>query len=500
MAGTVKQEYNTYLTGTAREVTECLEIILYNKDILTASDNVEKINTYNIHNIIQELYACKKYVKLERESPDNLFEYTKSPIISGFNILIYLGENGEGLGYTEFINLQGKYRDLRIGIEITTTIDNTLSIDITSSLVLANRVGSREFIGEDLGDYTSGLKLSQWKSNPESNVCPGAYTTHLTALKRNSIVGESSMWLGGMGIVRNGDEHITALSLARDFDPDPYNLEFPNHYFGLYSPSDICYYNWEGLKYSIFSLSTTNKFGTPIKHTDRYDEVIGISGYEIMGFAGKYAVLSDGNDKTALWDTSEMKLVQPIENSGKIFVDETNPNYRFVSIPSVSYITNVTDLIPDVTNTFYDVEYYGSRNSINIIYRRGKWFVFRRGNNLIWTNLRQSITTTWEERGRVFLINDLYLGIFSPDRTSIVLYMGLGENWMSEQAKGLEDYTDAFSDGRLRKCEGAISDTDLMIFRRRAFPSGGYPEVKDIVGAVMGIIYYKTEEGKLDYI
>lgn len=511
MAETTNLGYNTYISGTAKNITDCLEIIIYNKNELTSEDRVETINIYNISQVISGLERVGKYIKLGRNSSSDYFEYvSENGIISGFNVVIYLSPGtNTGIGYTEFINVQGKYRDIFITLDSKTEVEGSLKIDINNSLVTVNSSsGSRIWIGDELSDYTSGQKIKQLKEKAGDTILsPTGYTTHLTAFS-NSPLSESNIWLGSLGVIKGTitEPTITALKIARDFPADPYGNEFSESYIGWYDNNDISYYSWEGLRYFISSLSITSRFGVPIKHTDTetgWDEVSDLdsSRYKIIGWEGKYAIVTSLDSRnTIIWDTVSRKIV----SRGKAYVDGNDKNRRVVSIPEVSYAVDIISDIPDLGNTFYDIETYGRSNYINIIYRKGPWFVFRTNQDdlAIWSSLRMTLTTRWSEVERVFILSDSYIGIQSQDKQTLTIYTGLGENWNSDSVGyggEQERYESARKDGKIIDCSGTLGDTWLKNFRRNIYPRDGYPEVKDLVGSLSGLIFYKNN-GKLNYL
>lgn len=514
--------YSTYISGTSKEINDCKTILLYNKEEVSTSVERININAYNIDEVIQQLRDTGNYLELTREDTSNPFEYSmENGKISGFNLIIYISPYEHGIGYTEFLNLQGKYRDLNIYINSTTELGESIFIKIVESLVLSNIQGYRDWIGEECNEYSNALKI--YRSIEGGGICPSSYTSHLSSFREGD--KESNIWLPGMGVMRENSLHI--ISIAKDFDADPYNLNFDQEWIGLYTPDDISLYKWKGLKYSISSLTTTNRFGDPIMHTatpSGYVQIPDLSEntYEILGFSGKYAIVTEkGGERSRVWDTFERKFVNLGVNSGKVFIDESDRNYPIIALPVSSYAKNIIELVPDLGNTFYDIETYGKSYYINIIYRKGPWFVFRQGDLLVWSNLRQSITTTWEERNRVLLINDIYLGIISEDREYLTLYTGLGNNWISEKArqskggswgydsslgiwKASDDndliYDTAYTNKSLKIFKGWIEDNpELMDFRKGAFPTNGYPKVGSIIGSLLGFIFYKNNN-RINYI
>lgn len=504
--------YNTYITGTAKNITDCLEIILYNKSELTVEDGVDSINIYNIQDVIRQLRAANKCISISRSSNTDYFQYyMDNGIISGFNVVIYLQNGtGTGIGYTEFINLQGKYRNIAITLDSKTEVEGTLEINVSNSLVLANSDGSREWIGDGGNNYTSGKRISGWKVKKEDSLLsPTGYTTHLSGLG-NSLFSEVNLWLGGLGVVRGETESLYTLTVARDFDFDPYETGFSNSFIGWYDPTDISHYLWEGLRYTIVSISQVNRFGSPLRHTDTekgWDEVIGIdsSRYTIIGWEGKYGILQDTltPDRRVVWDTVDKKII----GTGKIFIDGDSPHYDMVTLPTVSYATNIIMDVPDLGNTFFDIETWGRSNQINIAFRKGPWFVFRQGDLAVWSSLRMSLTTSWKEISRTQILSDSYIGVMSEDKSCFTVYTGIGENWLSEEARSIRGmtadetsrYEKAYIDGKIIDCIGNLGETWLMNFRRNIYPLTGFPEVGSIVGAVSGLVFYNNN-GKMNYL
>ena len=101
--------YSTYVIGNSSNISNSLEVILYNKN-----DNwdpkLPKISLYNIEQVYSGLLTSSggNYIRLNRTTPEEPFKYENN-LPSGFTVIIYMSViDNTPIGYTEFLNSQGK--------------------------------------------------------------------------------------------------------------------------------------------------------------------------------------------------------------------------------------------------------------------------------------------------------------------------------------------------------------------------------------------------------
>ena len=185
---------NNYFSGSVSQVSNCTEIILYNK-----SEFSERISLYNL----SEFYltnltgASGDYVKLYRSSPSESFEYKKS-LETGFNVIVYISPvSNSPIGYSEFINTQGVGVSLGIKLNITRTLKLEIEIELKNQLV--GKDLSKKYRGSELYNYAGRKDLTERKyRNPFTSDVGRLRTDRLSFIIGSSgiITGDGSWKLG----------------------------------------------------------------------------------------------------------------------------------------------------------------------------------------------------------------------------------------------------------------------------------------------------------------
>lgn len=520
--------YSTYILGTTKQVTECHNIILYNKDNVSFS-GADRINVYNIESIISQLNSMGKGKRLSRESSDVPFRYTIDDYnsVEGFNVIIYIhNTNGTGVGYTEFINTQGQYRDINIYLDFQTKLEDGINIEVSNSLAYAADISDKIILGEDLSKYTSPERIVEEKKKRVDS--PILFTSHLSSFGNPRV--ESNIYLGSMGTVIGRERSLCSFRMAREFDVDPYSVGFTNYQVGYYQGGDVSCYSWVGQKYSISSLSETNRFGSPIRHTDQNQggfvslKNVG-SEYSIFTFSGRYAILcsqlSNGspnlNTRWRIYDTVEESLISNSYGTYS-FIDESDSHNRIVSMPLYMNYENIRSILPDVNDTFWDIT---TSNSIRILGRKEGWYIYiiDNGDAILFSGINGSLRIHKSEFHNVLLINNIYIGVLSQDKTYLTVYYtpgssGKGKNWDSELYKAngnlarLTPYNDIFiyedeegsyksfyDSGEIQVIDNntSIDKTWFSNFTRNSYPRNiTFPTISSIISACSGVIFYTT--------
>lgn len=565
MATSTNNGYRTQvLPGNTRSASECLSILLYNKN--TQPEKIPRITLKNIEEVINNLLNSKiedgtNYIVLSRESSNDVFEYRLEDVrekyreVEGWNIIIYLRKNNRGefvgIGFTEFINTQGERRDINITLDLTTNVSEDLIVNINYSILNSQPSGipplsAVDFLGDEVEDFTFVDKILDYKKTKQ--ISPSLFTTHLSSFGNPK--AESNIYMASLGTVVGKEEVMCNFHIAREFDVDPYLVGFTHHYIDYYADNDISVYSWtDDFKYSITSLSLTNRFGDPIRHAgdvqdkgykeikyNRNGNPLDPKKSKIKLWCGTYALIEEiNNNETSIfiYDTVGEKYIG--NSYGNCFIDETNRHNKIVSIPNIATEIEFRKYIPDVQNTWFNFERYGKEFSI--LARKGDWFIFDLGKWYEFSNLRQSIRIDKSEFENVYLINDLYLGVIERrvDGDTLVVYCGIDDlrDWSWKTTKVLntqdseEEYKPAIPPGGMKptpdfelqkhftaKRDGVIKEIRLddtldktwfRYFKKNSYPLLRYPKINEFVGSCSGIMFFlfeneETRKKILNYI
>lgn len=521
--------YNTYIIGSSKYILNCLRILVYNKE---ESPEIEKISLYNIERVKESIIKEGKYLSIDRLDKTEPFVFKKNNgKISGFDVIIYINtSDGSSIGYTEFISIQGENRDINITLDFTTKISGDLDIEILNSLsqVRGNSLINRDFSGDDLEDYTKAPEIFSYKDDiPDYRLHP-KYSNHLTALPEGKNI------LLDYSLVNNNT--FTRFNMSKKINIDIYDVGFNNFQLGYYTNQDIVIYSWTGLKYNIYSLTTTNKFGNAITYTpsnygyleipklERDDNI----NLEILYFSGEYAIVKrTESEGFYLYNTKESTWVNT--SPSYFLIDQWNPKVLIKYGQRVLNYNNIYNYYPEIQNTFFNLKEYSKTNNILVEKQIGEWYIIRQkgltnNNLLIYTNLTKTLIV--QDTEKVIPINNNIVMILSKDldnNTYYSLYTGEGETFYSEKARnqvegGVLEYredlgcffcnsTDSnntyenyYRKGFIRivKAGTKITRSHFRRYRKNIITEDSI-HVPEIIGSLSGILFYK-KDGYIDYL
>lgn len=523
--------YNTYILGTARNIIDCLRVVVYNRTKLLSSGRIDKVSIYNLNKVISQLKNLSErgedcYTEIPRASINDPFRYVERG--DGFDTIIYLSNSdSSGIGYTEFITQQGEYRDINIYLLFDSKVNQSVGIRIENSLSQLqnnNSTVDRDWIGDSLYDYVSYSEIKKWDGTPNKSL----FTSHTSSLQGPR---QSGVWnrTGIITSLKGEDPKLYNIGISKNISVDPYHNEFPKSCIGYYYDGDLAYYSWDGMKYSIYSLCKVNRFGNPTNYTSG-----GSQGYleiprltqsdEILYFSGRLAIVwRDG--KTEYYDTVTKEFISL--RTGNYFVDTYDPRSRIRELPKIPYYSNVISSVPEVLSTFFDIKTFSSNSYLNIVRKYGDWFVFAdqknglKGSKLlyIFSSLTSSLRVSSEELDNVILFNNDIIGV-KQDDGSIRVYNSQGEDWYTPKALEIAypgnketelNFIHSYQEKEEKEIkkgnivtitsEEPLWNTWLKKFRRNGifFYGDQYPKASSVVSAWAGIIFYKLN-GYLNYL
>ena len=388
--------YKNYLIGSVRQITECTEIILFNKSKIT-----ERISLYNLEEFYLKYLTSSngglEYTRLTRQVGED-FEYKKS-LENGFDVIVYISSvSNSPIGFTEFINEQG----IGLSIGITLNISRTLSGEL--EIVIQNRLSQKnlqkEWIGNQLYNYTT---IGKVRERSYKNV----FTSNLGRINKDSysfILGSSTVTTREGSYKLDIRRNITINSLG--------------NYGIFYYRGDLVLGEWKKQEYKLYSLVGTNDYS-------------GSTEYDIYRVMGRY--YKDVNGKLRDLENS----VEVIGTGKYRFCDFQDPKCLIYDLPTFYTKSNVFKYIPEINNIYLDLDNYLKSNQLMICGKIGSWFILKRNYGGIYIYVASSSTSvlimTEEDLGKALFVNDQTVILKEEDY--YVLYKSEFETLYTERSR-----------------------------------------------------------------
>ena len=526
--------YNTYILGTTKNILGCLGIIVYNRSQLPS--DIEKLSLYNINIVYQEVIASDNYLRINRLTSDEPFEYYyRNERVNGFDTIIYLSNSDNTpTGYTEFINSQGVDRNINISLAFNTTVSGGLTIELTNSLLQLrnNPTITKNFIGEDLDQYPSSKSVMEEINKVTEIYNKPKYTTHISQYIKDQT---NSIFLGFETVIEG--RNLVKLDLSKNIVVDPYNIGFTNYQLGYYK-GDIAIYLWKDLNYTIYSITKRNRFGNPISYINsgvgyitipEYPTTETVNQQKISYFAGKYIVVKIEGSKntTQIFDIENQGWVNNL-SSTNFFLDQMDAKNKIVELPNILSYNNILNYIPEISNIYLNLEEYARTSTIVIKKKIKNWYVINNSRNRlkIYTNISKTLYCSEEEEP--IIINDQVIMI----RTRITneetgettldyysIYYNNFRTYYTEKAREIVEtggkleldvdlnimfykggtnestYKNYYNNGEIIVVNASDSfiDSYFARFRRNSLPEINTNSIPNIIGAIDGIIFYSYQ-------
>ena len=541
--------YNTYVLRTIRSVTECKKILLYNKNSFVGIQGYSRLNLYNLEEIFFNLLynrnthtpdshclIVSRDLSDPIDAPNIPFEYDcRNTSTNGFNIIIYIDDNENPCGYTEFLNIQGRVSEV-VKIYLKFNIDiGEITLELNNSLYKVRDRLSRDFIGTELNKFSSSENIvSRIKKMPKDQ----KYTAHLSAFLGSN--NKSNIFLSDRSLLYSN--LMTRLSLLKNNNNIFSGEVYSNFQIGYYG-SDIVLYSWIylnnsiGYYYKITSLITYNDYkhthstssGECIDTIGRYNDLE--VSKDLLYCAGKYLVFrvfyNQYNSVVALFDTSTDSWVESKEPN--IIVDPLDEKMRVYEIPKANTIQSydtAIELFPYLINTYFDFNTYIHRTrSIEILKKTGDWIFIKNSINNLYmaTCLSYLVYMTYDEYLRCIVINNNTILIDGENYHTI--YHGIREKeYYTEKARCVVnnsilhdvelrnkiiqmcsdneelDYLELYKKSEVSIVfkDDIIYNTILNSYRRQ--PTYTYSIPQNIIGAIDSIIFYIDQNNNINYI
>ena len=493
--------YSNYLNGSVLQISECLEIILYNSASFTELVSLYNLDSFYLKNLVR---TSDKYVRVyrdkawtESETGDKVpvpFEYKKY-LKKGFDVIIYISNvSSKPIGYTEYVNVQGVGVTLGITVEIDREFKGELEVILENKLVGNNL--NRKFQGKEPYDYATHEDIIERKYRNLFTSDVGRTESDIYSM----IVGTSGVMTksGGWKLWMRKNIMVDSMS--------GYNICF---YKG-----DIVLSSWKNTDYKIYYLSK------------ELGPVTGSTGIGIKRIEGRYFYDTEGN----LRDLETQAIVEKTKKTQ--FVDYLDKRCNVYDLPTFYTSSTIFKYIPEINNIYLDLDNYLKSSSIIIQSKIGSWFVLKRdyGGMLIYTAVSSTSVIVLTEE-------DLEKAIFVGDQTMILredgddshegyysIYNTFGKELITEKARALlysgrlDWWDDQFrfcyldteeDDIHFEEYYGdnglvplvydyeELSGSALRKYRRNIYPSGD--KIPELIGSYGGLIFYKNDS-KINYL
>ena len=489
--------YNNYFSGSVLQISECLEIVLYNSSSFTELLSLYNLDSFYLKNLTGSsdkyvrIYRDQVWIESEGERVLVPFEYKKY-LEKGFNVIVYISNiSSKPIGYTEYVNVQGVGLMLGITIDIRRELKGELEIILKNKLVGNNL--NRKFQGKELYEYVVARDVTEknYRNLFTSDVERTKGDVYSMIMKNSGIMTQS----GGWKLWINNDISI-------DDTMSGYNICF---YKG-----DIVLSSWKNDTYKIIPIIETS-----------YTMEEGSTGRDIKRIEGRYFYDTEGN----LRDLE--RPFEVIEKRGKTqFVDFLDKHCKVYDLPAFYTSSMTFKYIPEINSIYLDLNNYLKSSSIVIHSKIGSWFVLERdyGGSSIYTAVSSTSSIIMTEE-------DLEKAIFVGDQTMILkeedyylIYNSFEKELMTENARAIllngrlglwndqikfcfldtdEDYIhyeEYYGDNGIVSIvyvNEELSVSALRKYRRNIYPeSEGIPE---LIGSFGGLIFYKNGQ-KINYL
>lgn len=498
--------YNNYFSGSVLQISECLEIILYNSSSFTELLSLYNLDSFYLKHLVR---TSKDYVRIyrdqawtESETGEKVsvpFEYKKY-LEKGFDVIVYISNiSSKPIGYTEYVNIQGVGLTLGITIDISRVYKGELEVELKNKLV-GNDL-SRKFRGDEPYEYASAKDVIDRKYR-------NLFTSDIGRTESDIY----SMIMGTSGIMTKsrGWKLWVKKNISIDSTMTGYNICF---YKG-----DIVLSSWKGYTYKIYSIIGTG--WDPIEK-----DTVGKIG--IKRVEGRYFYDTEGN----LRDLETSKIVEKKKKTQ--FVDFLDKHCRVYNLPAFYSSSAIFKYIPEINNIYLDLDNYLKSSSIIVHSKIGPWFVLKRdyGGSYVYTAVSStsSIILTEEDLERAIFVGDQtmilkeegeslqrksYYSIYNTfgkelitERARVLLLNGRLDWWNNQFKFGFLDteeddqhFEEYYGDNGIVPIVYSyeeLSGSALRKYRRNIYPMcNGIP---DLIGSYGGLIFYKNGS-KINYL
>lgn len=341
-------KYTNYILGSVRQISECKSIVLYGKSKYSTRISLYNLESFYLENLQGSDTAI--HARLTRDSISEDFKYTKN-LNNGFDVIVYISDSTNlPIGYTEFNNLQG----IGIFMDISVDLDRTTEQEEADELILDFTISDKSSLGKSMADYvkTGDLMSKVWRNQYTTSTSRTETDPKSAAFLRSSVVKRAGTW---------------NLGIARNVQADPYEVGFTKHDVCFYR-GDIVLVSWNDEKYGVISLLRKNAYSLPYTYVAPGTNLV----EPIERLGGRYFYSVTGN----LFELVTQETYK--ETRGETTVaDPRNPEGMVYEFPIFYSKTEVLKYIPEINNTYLDLDKYFESYQMIIQRKIGSWFILQ---------------------------------------------------------------------------------------------------------------------------
>lgn len=507
--------FNIYLRGEKLQ-----EKILSELHEKPTESSVKEIYIYLTE--LEDEYGNKIYKDIPSTGGDsssvgfniNLKEYDY--FSQGFNVILYLSEEKEILGFTIFDEPRGKTVSDNIKFERYYSIDNIILIVNYTGIIDING-DTINLVGE-ISDIAGDLDLTG-KENYNYNT--------LETVKKENLVYHDPVYSDNINfLVKN--HHTKNLLLSSFYyrlGSERYNTKLPlrsitlpgdvdfNKYQVGFYKGDIVLYAFKDYTYYIISLTKTGKGSTyTVPKKDFRGEYISMSHYYVVPdkakidhFSGGFIYTTD-NRIFSIQDQSSPRVDTGINNAGwlkdKYIVDIFDLSGKIYKVPEENIIVRreAEEYFPGISSVYLDIENYLKYYTLNVIGKCGDWYIIKETlqsgqDYYIYTSMTKTIKFLVSENVTPMIVNNEVLMIKKELSSSETEY-----TFFNEPGNYIYGDTECLNGWKRSEIIVKISNNDspsvlqtsyFSRFRRNILPDTLINF--DIIAAFGGLIFYKKD-------
>ena len=476
------------------------------KDIVKVVLSLEDLSGKKLYSLINKLNIPDR-VEFTWDISDNVANLVSA---DGFDIIVFLSEHKNPLGFTVLNKPQGdhisnrnesvysirrSYLTYKTRIIVSfgnKVVINGNTIKLLDSLVTEAKFDKKSLVGENLYDYTDVDRLLSEDSKETS------YTSSLIKLINNPKT-KYTYTDSSTSIIDSTDSVKTVkLGLLRE-GVMIRNLELYDSFQIGYLNGDIVMYMWSNTYYNhylIVSLTGLQGNGRPkyyISEDTRLD-----SDHKIIGFCGNYLITEDGGIYN-IFRRSWLEF-----KGSRYLVDFSDPSSKLY-VTKTSQFANVQEAISNydfLANVHINLGRVADGGYIKVIKKTGAWITLELKDlgGYVITNINTSIFIDSSELSKVLYLNDdcLLLGdgegnfklVDNPGyhRTDKLVNNLSAKNLMNNLENYSNEWLPSSNYSDYSKEDSKFYKGFLRLFRRNKLPS---TNKFSIIATLGGIIYYK---------
>lgn len=539
-------EYNTVVLG-ASKINNARSIVVFNtrsfnnysgliklgdlllKDNPEVLSELSKVPTRkNIYSVVRNLLKLKDlsgnnlYSYIDKLDIPDRIEFTwdisdnSANLVSsdGFDIIVFISEPGNILGFTVLSKPQGdhinnrdestfsirrSYLTYRTRIIVgfgNKVVINGNTIKLLDSLVNEAKFDKKSLVGDKLYDYTDvDVILS-------SGTRDTSYTSDLSRIANNSrskyvYTDACTSIIQGLGIVNS-----VKLDLIREGVPVK-NIYLYDRFQVGYLEGEIVMYMWSTQynNFVVMSLRNLSSGGKAIYYIGDGSSID--TKYNIVGFSNRYLV-AELDGKRYFYNILRSQWLD--FGSNHCLTDFADPNSKFY-ITKVNQFSNPREAVSDydfLRDIHINLERVSERGSIKVVRKDGAWVTLRLDDidGYVISNFSTSMFIDKSELLSIMYLNNDCLILRDKNGIKLVDNVGyhktdkLVNSLTARNSSNILDYyskewspTSSYSPFRYGE---PINKSFLNLFRKNRLPESNKFV---LISALSGLIYYSTGNG-----